>query len=251
MTRDKIIAHITAAIEPLPYAHALWLEGADGSGTVDEYSDLDFWLDFDDEYETEIISAVENALKELAPIDYKYIMQHSHPKIRQRIYHLSGTSEYLMIDFCWQFHSRDSFPYINGDKIEAAKILFDKSNIIYYKDYDYADFAEDNAAILEKCKYRFTQHSRVLKYVHRNRFAETFAHYQQYVIEPLVDVLRLIHTPAHADYDLTHISQHIPADELERLEYFLRVATIEDIEKKTHEAQTWFDKLATILQINW
>jgi len=247
MTRDKIIAHMTAAIEPLPYAHALWLEGADGSETVDEYSDLDFWLDFDDEYETQIISAVETALEGIARIDYKYIMEHPHPKIRQRIYHLDDTSEFLMIDFCWQLHSRKDSTYINGDKIEAAKVLFDKVGVIRYKDFDYADFADENAAILEKCMYRFTQHSRVLKYVRRNLYPEAFAHYQEYVIEPMVSVLRLIHTPAHADYGLMHISQHVPLTKLKLLEHFLRVASIEDIEKKTLGARPWFNHLVGML----
>jgi len=247
MTRDKIIAHITAAIEPLPYTHALWLEGADGSETVDEYSDLDFWLDFDDEYETQIISAVETALENLAPIDYKYIMEHPHPKIRQRIYHLGGTSKYLMIDFCWQLHSHDEGMYIRDNKIEAAKILFDKSNVIRYKDYDPSDFASHNAAFLEKCMYRFTQHSRILKYVRRNRYAEALASYHHYVIEPMVGVLRLLHTPAHVDYHLTHISQHIPENELKLLEYFLRVATIDDIENKTHVSLPWFKGLVGML----
>ena len=243
MTRDKIITNLTTALQPLPYTHALWLEGADGSGTVDDYSDLDFWLDFDDEYEAQAISAVETALESIAPIDYKYIMGHSHPKIRQRIYHLSGTSEYLMIDFCWQLHSRDAGAYITGDKIEAAKILFDKSNVIRYKDYNPADFTDANAARLEDCMYRFTQHCRVLKYVRRNRFAEAHLFYHKYVTGPLVDLLRLIYTPAHADYHMIHISQHIPAVELERLEYFLRVATVEDIENKLMPAKFWFDKL--------
>lgn len=246
-TRDKIITRLTAALHPLTFTHALWLEGADASGTVDEYSDLDFWLDFDDEYETQIIAAVETALESIAPIDYKYIMSHPHPKIRQRIYHLSGTSEYLMIDFCWQLHSREEITYITGDKIEAAKVLFDKSNVIRYKDYNPADFAHDNAARLEQCMYCFTQHSRVLKYVRRNRFAEAHVFYHKYVTGPLVDVLRLIHTPAHADYHLIHISQHIPQVELERLEYFLRVATVQDIEDRLMPAKFWFDKLVAAI----
>jgi len=246
MNRNDIIEGLKSALEPLPYVYALWLEGADANGTVDEYSDLDFWLDFEDEYETQIISDVEATLSSLGEIGYKHVMNHGHPKIRQRTYHISGTSEYLMIDFCWQLHSRtlsgDSV-LIKGDKIEAAKVIFDKANIVKYKDYDPADFAGFNDERLRECKYRFSQHCRVIKYVRRGLYAEAYAYYNRYVVEPLVDVIRLIYTPAHADYYLVHISQHVPKQVLQRLTGFLRVASLDDIENKTGEAQLWFAEL--------
>jgi len=251
MSRDKIIAGLKSALEPLTYAYALWLEGADANNTVDEYSDLDFWLDFEDEYEEQIINDVETALSSLGEIDYKYIMNHGHPKIRQRIYHISGTSEYLMIDFCWQLHSRAQSCegiLIKGDKIEAAKIIFDKANVVRYKDYNAEDYLEYNIPRLNECKYRYSQHCRVIKYVRRGQYAESYAYYNRYVVEPLVDLLRLIHTPAHADYYLVHISQHIPEQELKRLEYFLRITSTGDIEKKTGEAQLWFNELLSIIE---
>ena len=248
MKRNEIIEGLKSALEPLPYTYALWLEGADASGTVDEYSDLDFWLDFEDEYETQVINDVENALCGLGGFDYKYVMNHGHPKIRQRIYHLNNTSEYLMIDFCWQLHSRAQSGdglLIKDDKIEAAKIIFDKANVVRYKNYALDDFLIANTERLNECKYRYSQHSRVIKYVHRGLYAEAYAYYNRYVVEPLVDVLRLIYTPAHADYYLVHISHHIPAQELKRLEYFLQITSLDDIEKKTDEAQRWFVELVS------
>ena len=52
----------------MPYVDAFWLEGADAIGTVDEYSDIDYWLDIVDAYEEQAYEAVENALSELAEI---------------------------------------------------------------------------------------------------------------------------------------------------------------------------------------
>ena len=248
MNRSAIIEQVRVEVEPLHYVYALWLEGADASDTVDEYSDLDVWLDFEDEYEEQAISAVEIALENLAPIDYKHIMPHGHPKIRQRVYHLSGTSEYLMIDFCWQLHSRTDCELIKDDRIEAAKVVFDKANVVRYKEYNIADFASANAVRLEECRYRYTQHNRVIKYVRRKQFAEAYCYYKRYVVEPLVDVLRLIYTPHHADYHLLHISRHIPTPELERLESYLRIGSLEDIEKKTQESVLWFTELVKKLQ---
>lgn len=92
INRNQIIKKLKVKLEPLEYIYALWLEGADASGMVDEYSDIDFWVDFEDEYEDEAYKAAENTLEEVTKLDYKYVMKHSHPKIRQRIYHLSVSS---------------------------------------------------------------------------------------------------------------------------------------------------------------
>lgn len=227
----------------------MWLEGADANGTLDDYSDIDIYIDIKDENEVEAIEAVETALSEISEVDYRYIMNHSHPKLRQRIYHLKNTSEYLMIDFCWQLHSRDrdEYIYILGNKIEAAKVLFDKDNIIRYKELDLEDYKEYNYNRIEECKYRYTQLCRVIKYVHRNQYPEAYAYYNRYVVNPLIDLLRLIHTPAHAHYYLIHISSHISKDE--RLEYYLKISSVEDISKKIPEAQKWFNELLDKLNV--
>jgi len=236
--RNTIIAKLQAALESLPFVHALWLEGADACGTVDEYSDLDFWADIEDNCEQEAFEAVERALSSIAPIDYKYIMRHGHPQIRQRIYRLAGTSEYLMIDFCWQLHSRD-FSFVEGDAIECAKVIFDKSGVIKYGPA--TDFTQENLARLEEAKYRSSQHVRAEKYVRRGLYLEAYAYYNRYALEPLIDLLRLIYTPEHADYHLVHISRHIPEEERIKLEYFAQIFSLDDIARKLPEVARQFD----------
>ncbi len=245
LDRNIIINKLREALEPLPYIYAFWLEGSDASGTADHYSDIDFWVDFEDDFEEQAYEAVERAFSELAEIDYKYIMQNNHPKIRQRIYHLTGTSKYLMIDFCWQLHSRpkDEYSYYENDRIEAAKVVFDKDNIIRNKPLDPSKFEKGNQSRLEEAKYRRTQYMRAEKYVCRGQYLEAYAYYNHYVLEPLIDLLRLIYTPAHVDYYLIHITQHIPVSERDRLEYFAKISTLDDMAKKIPKAGQWFDEL--------
>jgi hypothetical protein len=245
MKRDQIIIELRNKLEPMPYIYAMWLEGADASDLVDEYSDLDIYIDFEDEYEEQAIGAVEEALAEIAPIDYRYIMKHPHPKLRQRIYHLAGSSEYLMIDFCWQLHSRsrEEYSYIIGNLVESAKVIFDKKEIIQFQDENENAYKEENITRLEECKYRYSQHCRVIKYVHRKQYLEAYAYYNRYVLEPLIDLLRLTYTPAHAYYYLIHISHHIPKIEAQKLEYFAKVSSLEDIQTKIPQAQEWFQEL--------
>lgn len=177
----------------------MWLEGADVIGCVDEYSDIDIWIDFEDEHENRVMRVVEEILSELGELDYKHVTKNSHPKIRQRIYHLKNSDEYLMIDFCFQLHSRkrEEFVYIRDSKIENAKIVFDKAGVIRYKEYNKEDFKLWNDSPLEECKYRYIQHSRV------------------------------IYTPANANYYLIHISHHIPESQVKKLESFVKVSSLE------------------------
>ena len=248
--KNKIINNLAEALKPLPFIYAFWLEGADATNTADEYSDIDFWVDFEDVYEAEAIEAVENALSEISEIDYKYIMRHSHPKIRQRVYHLAGTSKYLMLDFCWQLHSRpnDEYSYHENDSVEAAKIIFDKQNLLQIKPPRIWEFSEENKQQFEEARYRRTQHCRAEKYVHRKQYLEAYAYYNRYVLEPIIILLRLIHTPIYTDYYLVHISQHIPQAERIKLEYFAKIASLDDISEKISLAGKWFDELAQVLQ---
>jgi len=248
LDKNNIINKLRESLEPLPFIYALWLEGADANGTADEYSDIDVWLDFEDDYEDRAISAVENALAELAEIDYKYIMPHDHPKIRQRIYHLAGTSEYFAIDFCWQLHSREEYAFYENDTVESVKIIFDKSNIIKYKPLDLSDFAQQNKARLDKAKHHRTQYSRVEKYVRRGQYLEAYAYYNHYVLEPLIEIIRFIYTPAYMDYYLIHISHHIPEYDRKKLEFFAQTGSLDDIAEKIPLAGKWFDELIDMIE---
>lgn len=248
ITKNVIIAKLNDALKPLPYIYAFWLEGADANGSADEYSDIDIWVDFEDEYLEQAYEAVEKALSELAVIDYKYIpSQHPSPqdKLRRRTYNLTGTSEYLMIDFNWQFHSRpkDEYIFFENNKIEAAKVIFDKDNVIQYKPLDLSEFTEQNKSHFHEAKYRMAQCMRVEKYVRREQYLEAFANYNCYILESLIDLLRLIYTPSHAHYKFSHISRHIPSSERVKLEYFARIESLEDIAEKIPQAEKWFDEL--------
>lgn len=250
LSQKTITAALKTALQPLPYVYAFWLEGADAAGCADEYSDIDYWLDIADEYEEAAIEAVEAVLMGLAPLDFRHVMEHDHPKLRQRIYHLSGTSEYLMIDFCWQLHSRpkSEYCYIKGDRIEAASVIFDKDEVVRWREFSPGDYAGENERRLAEAQYRFSQHCRVTKYIRRGEYLEALAQYNRYVLEALVDVLRILYTPAHTDYGMVHISRHLPQEAAARLEWFARVSSFEDIEERVAGAGEWFASLRSAIK---
>lgn len=245
MNRIDIINTLKEKLQPLSYTNALWLEGSDANGMVDEYSDLDICLDVNDEFESEAIAEVEKILNDLSPLDFKYVMRHGHPKLRQRIYHISGTNPYLAIDFCWQLHSRNPKEscFIRDSRIEFPLVLFDKTGVISYKDYELKEYAEDIKYRFNECLYRYSQHTRVMKYVNRGLYLEAYAYYNRYVLEPLIDMLRILYTPANTEYYLIHISQHIPGACAAKLEHFARIASLQDINDKIIPAEEWFSEL--------
>lgn len=245
--KNMIIAKLNDVLKPLPYIYAFWLEGADANGLADEYSDIDIWVDFEDEYEEQAYEAVETALSELAEFDYKHIPPQSSPqdKLRRRTYHLAGTSEYLMIDFNWQLHSRpkDEYVFFENSKIEAIKVIFDKDDIIQYKPLDISILKQQNLQILDDVKYRMANYIRVEKYIRRGQYLEALDKYKCHILDSLIDFLRLIYTPSHVHYYLYHISHHIPKADRVKLEYFAQINSLEDIAKKTPQAKKWFDEL--------
>ena len=246
LTRFQIIDKLKEKLEQQAYIYALWLEGADANGTADEYSDIDLWVDFEDAFEVEVYKLTEEALSELGDLDYNEKVKQEHPKLRQKVYHIKGSSEYLMIDYNLQLHSRDrsEYSYVKGSKIEAITVIFDKLGIIFFVEDDPRKYTSWNRERYNESLYRFGQHSRVFKYFRRGLYLEAYAYYNRYVFEPLISILRLIYTPANADYYLIHISHHIPEEERLKLEYFARIPTLADIEHKTTEAEIWFSQLS-------
>jgi hypothetical protein len=56
INHEQIIQAVRDRAEDHPYVYALWLEGADSTGTVDEYYDIDFWFDVEDAHVEKEIS---------------------------------------------------------------------------------------------------------------------------------------------------------------------------------------------------
>ncbi len=245
INRNTVISTLADALQPLQYVHAVWLEGADAMNAVDEYSDIDLWIDFDDECEAECYCAVENALRSLSDVDLFYEMQHPHPKIRQRIYHLADTSEYLMIDICWQLHSRPKSQciFVNGSIVEYATVIFEKLQVVNFVEDDPLARHKKGDKFYRELLYRRSQHCRIWKYIMRGNFLESYTCYMHYCFEPLVDIIRAKYTPLNTEYGLTHISRHIPQEQLSRLEQLAKISTIEDISHHIPVAEKWFDEL--------
>lgn len=135
ISRDKVIEYLKDFSEGKSYVYAMWLEGADGVNLVDEYSDIDFWFDVDPNYQESFLYECIDKLSELGNIDSRVDEIREH--IAQSNIHLENTSEYLTLDICVQSHEirgLDVTCYVKNDIAELPLILFDKDNIISFRD---------------------------------------------------------------------------------------------------------------------
>ncbi len=245
IARDMIIDVIKDKFISMNEVHAYWLEGADGLNAVDGYSDIDIWLDVEDGFEDMIFKIAEEELSKLGKLDFNFKVDHRHPKIHQKYYHIEGTSEYHIIDFCIQSHSRDSteVKFVEGDILEFPKVIFDKSGVIAISKNDEQIDVGIIKNTINEIRSKYKQHSRVIKYVERNNYPEAFIYYLKYVADPLVELVRIKHTPKYQDLHLIHISNHIPQEDIKWLEYYYQISSVNDIRVKTLEAKEVCDKL--------
>ncbi len=237
--RNYIIDYIKKYVIDKDYVYAMWLEGADGLREVDEYSDLDFWFDVEDDKRDNFIDDLVNHLSLISKIDSR--VNSVTPDIYQSNIHLENTSEYLTIDLAAQNDSRDRKDtcFINGSITEVPKIIFDRKNIITFKDQDDINLNELYEVFKEK-KNRILQYSRVTKYIKREQYLECFMEYEKQILRPITMICRILYTPYIYDYELCHITRHIPEDEVKDLEKLYKISSFDDIENNINFA---LDKL--------
>lgn len=242
--RNRIIDLLRNSFIDKEYVYALWLEGSDGLGKADEYSDLDFWFDVEDGYENLVLDKCIEVLQTIDKLDFVEHYDHPHPKIFQKNMHISGTSEYLMLDICVQSHSRgnEGCTFVENDIAEYPLVLFDKANVINIIKQPDNDL-ELIKKTYDECIDRFSQQSRILKYIYRGKYLEAFAYYQKYACQPIVNLLRIIYTPRHIEYGLVHISDHFPKETINKIEVLYKVSNLDDIKNNLQYANKLFYEL--------
>jgi tryptophanyl-tRNA synthetase len=230
--RERIIEVIKNGFIDDENVYALWLEGADGFGRVDSFSDLDFWLDVADGLEEQTLDKCEQLLSKLGNLDFIDSVKHADPKIFQRNMHIEEMSEFLLVDICIQSHSRGSAgsTFYTDDIAEFPLVLFDKAEVVTILPPENFP-SHELKPIFDRCVAKYLQRSRLTRYIRRGRFLESYHHFEEYVRSPIICMLRMIYTPRHYEYGYAHISRHFPKRVVEDLELLYKVSSVSEIEK--------------------
>lgn len=230
ISREEVIASIRNRFERDPSVFAFWLEGADSLGTVDEYSDIDVWLDVEDGKEEDTFAALCQSLREIGELDICQEQENPDPKIRQRFYHIEGSSKFLLIDVCIQSHSRE-ISFTNGFEGEKVMPIFDKAGVIKFRDIDQSDFTQALDNRLNELEDAFTVRKIwVDKELRRERFLEAFGYYME-IVELLIEALRIRHSPTKHDFGFKHLSRDLPKEIVDRLSNLVKADSLEELER--------------------
>ena len=221
----------------------MWLEGADALCTVDAYSDIDLWLSVADGEEDAVLDLVRTVLKRVAPLELEHETPHPHPLLRQVFFHLEGTSPFLLLDLCVQARSR-SGTFREG--IDAVEILFDKGNVIRFQVWDEAEEAlqERAEALIKAFPVR---QAWVEKNIRRGLFLEALGAYHVYSLEPLIELLRLVHAPRKSGFGLKDVDKDLPRDVVEELERCYRIDSLEALAERHREVCERFKHFSNVL----
>jgi tryptophanyl-tRNA synthetase len=235
--RKRIIEVIKEGLKDDENVFALWLEGADGLGRTDSFSDVDFWLDVEDGFEEATLDKCEKLLQTIGNLDFVDRVEHNDTKLFQRNMHIEDTSEYLLIDICIQSHSRGrgGCTFYSDDIAEFPLVLFDKAEVVTILPPERIS-KEALAPVFERCISKYSQRARLMKYIKRRRFLEAYSYFEQYVRQPIINMLRLIYTPRRYEYGYTHLSEHFPKKVVDELEELYIIRSVEDIEKLLEKA---------------
>lgn len=239
ISRQQIIGSLKDKLENNSSVFALWLEGSDANGTVDQYSDIDIWVDVKDGEEDSVFNKIHEILIGLGDLNFSYSMKHPNPQIHQKVFHLKNTPESLLVDVCIQSHGRN-FEFTRGLDDEP-KIIFDKGSI-KFKDLDREQFQKELQERIDHIKQVFAQKIRVLTKVKRGDFLEALMYYNKWIIAPLTELLRIQYIPRKKDYHFKHVGRDLPKEVTEQLEILCRVTSVKDIERGVVDAEKLFKK---------
>jgi hypothetical protein len=236
-SRDSIIAQLHKALLPLPFVHAAWLEGADAAGRADEYSDIDLWLDVDQDSLETAFEAVRSVLLTFGSLDLEDVQVHSNPLLQQRFFRSSGVSPFWFVDVCVQVHGRD----VAFGADDPFLVLFDRKKVIQVQRLEFP-MDDINAAVqgLQARRWRWLLVEKEIKRGHR---LEALVYYHQEVLQSLVELLRLRHCPGKRGYDLKHTYLDLPKEVNNKLEVLYGYSSFVELQIGLEQATRWFEAL--------
>ncbi|MEI6850670.1 MAG: hypothetical protein WCK26_01755 [Candidatus Saccharibacteria bacterium] len=226
--RTIVIQKLKERLESIKDVNALWLEGADSLDTVDEFSDIDIWVDVNDGKENETIEVIKGTLSELGELDFYHETEHPHPKIRQFFFHIEGTSKFLIIDLCIQSNSRE-FWFTEGMNGEKSKTIFDKKNVITIKPIDETKF---NQELSDRRSYLLKEYQikkvDTEKEIARNDYLGALNFYIS-LNSIFTELMRIKYCPTKHEFGLKHAKRDFPKDIRPSIESIYQFKSIDDI----------------------
>lgn len=243
--REDVTAAVRRALEPREYVLAMWEGGAAAFDRIDEWSDIDLQVLCEDGRVDEVFEDVRNALEELSPIDRSFRLPeptwHGHSQIFHR---LRDASMYLVLDFVAMQRGSDKDRFLQPEIHGRPLIYFDKRGDLSLGAVDAAEHAAKLRARIERHRAVYDLFKPfVRKELNRGNTLEAMGYYQATVLRPLVELLRIAHSPLRYDFHTRYVHYELPADVVERLQGLFYVSDERELSEKCDQADKWVAQL--------
>lgn len=241
LSRATILSALRQELEPLAFVNAMWEAGAAAFHRVDAWSDIDLYIDVDDEAADEIIPRVDALLATLSPIALRYELPqpswHGHLQV---FYTLANASPFLMIDLVVMRHSNPA-KFLEREIHGEPLVHFDKVHAVDAPPLNMAALQVRLSERLATLRVLFDLNQILTsKELNRGNAIEAVAFYHGYTLRPLLEVLRIRHDPTRYNFHTRYVYYYLPAPVVERLESLFFVKDTADLAAKLAEAQSWF-----------
>jgi len=239
--RETIIKSLADALEPLDYVYAFWEGGAAAFDRADAWSDIDLYVDADDNRLQDVLTVVEGALTALSGIELKYAAPTPAPHDYVHVfYRLAAADKFLLVDIAVIKHtSPDKFlePEIHG----RSRFIFNKQDVIKCPPADREKLARDMKDALARSRTRFDLLACFIdKELTRGNYVEAVDLYSRLVLGSLVEALRMKYDPLRYNFGPRYLRFYFPEDVVTRLVDLYFVRDGEDLRCKYELAERWF-----------
>lgn len=241
--RDQVIGVLRSALLARPIVRSAWLGGASAFGRVDEWSDIDLNMIVEDAAVAEAFDLVEESLEGLGGIDVIYEIPmptwHGHA---QRFYRLKNASPFLLIDVVVQRRSAGN-RFLETEIHGEPETLFDHDGLALPAPFDIEHHEEALAARRQRLPILFDLFQVfVLKELNRGNDIEALSFYHGFTLRPLVEALRILHSPHRFSFQTRHIQYDLPPEIVERVRDLFFVRDGEDLRRRLVEAGILFEE---------
>ena len=233
---------------PIPFVDAFFEGGAAAWGRIDAWSDIDLQVIVEDGRAGEAFLLIEAALSTISTIERTFVAAWPPSSgIEQKFYRLERAGPYLLVDLAVVERSApDKFfePEIHGRNL----VYFDKTGVTSVPPLDRRAFEERRRARLARLvEQTEIFHVFVKKEANRKNWIEAIDNYRAYVLNPLIEVLRMKHGPLHHTFRTRYVHHELPPDVVHGVQRLLFVKDETDLMEKYDEAVRWFREVAAEL----
>lgn len=250
LERDEFLSALTRMLAPRTDVLAAWEAGSTAFDRADAWSDIDLSLIVEDGSASAVADAIASALRELSPIEMQWVLPpptwHGHYQV---FYKLRDTNPFLLLDLVIMERSAP------GRFMESALhgkpgVIFDREGLIRTERLDHDAHIARIGARLEHLRATVPlMRSLALKELERGRAIDAMAFYHSHTLRPLVELLRIRHSPARYNFGARYLYHDLPADIARQVERLFFIPDLPSLREAHREAWEWFDAIAASIDL--